>query len=126
MSSTQSSMLVVDDDTDTCSNLSDIFSDLGYRVETAPNGPAALEKVRHDCFDIALLDLMMPGMDGLALFRQLRNLSPQTTAVLMTGEPHDPRAAECLQAGMNCMIPKPLDIPNLASALKKIERQCSL
>ncbi len=120
MSSTQRSMLVVDDDADTCSNLSDIFSDLGYRVETAPNGPAALEKVRHNCFDIALLDLMMPGMDGLRLYQAVHQLCPETVALLITGEPHHPRAAECLQAGFRCVIPKPLDIPPLASLLSAI------
>ena len=46
MSSTPHSMLVVDDDEDTCLNLADIFSDLGYLVEIAFNGPMALEKVR--------------------------------------------------------------------------------
>lgn len=120
MSSTQRSMLVVDDDEDTCSNLSDIFSDLGYRVETAPNGPAALEKVRRRCFELALLDLMMPGMDGLTLYQAVHKLCPETVALLITGEPDHPRAAECLQAGIRCVIPKPLDIPPLAAFLAKI------
>lgn len=120
MPSTPRTLLVVDDDQDTCLNLADIFADLGYRVETAPDGPTALEKARRECFDIALLDLMMPGMDGLALFRRLRSQCPQTEAVLMTGEPHDLRAAECLQAGMRCVIPKPLDIAPLASLLSEI------
>lgn len=120
MSSTQRSMLVVDDDEDTCLNLADIFSDLGYRVETALNAPTALEMVRHDCFDIALLDLMMPGMDGLLLYQAVHRLCPETVALLITGEPFHPRAAECLQAGFRCVIPKPLDIPPLASLLASI------
>lgn len=120
MCSAQRSLLVVDDDEDTCSNLSDIFSDLGYRVETAPNGPAALEKVRRECFEIALLDLMMPGMDGLSLFQSVHKLCPETVALLITGEPHHPRVAECLHAGMKSVIPKPLDIPPLASLLATI------
>ncbi len=120
MSFTQRSMLVVDDDADTCSNLSDIFSDLGYRVETALDGPAALEKARRGCFDIALLDLMMPGMDGLLLFQAVHKLCPETVALLITGEPHHPLAAECLNAGMRCVIPKPLDIPPLATLLSEI------
>lgn len=120
MNSTQRSLLVVDDDQDTRENLADIFSDLGYRVETAPNGPAALEKVRRGCFDIAMLDLMMPEMDGLDLFRTLHQRCPKTVAMLITGVPHDPRAAECLKAGMRCVIPKPLDVAPLASLLAEI------
>src|SRR5262249_41613915 len=58
-------VLVVDDDVDTCRNLSDILADLGYQVDTAHDGPQALELVRRRPYDVALLDLRMPGMDGL-------------------------------------------------------------
>src|SRR5262249_18722868 len=60
-----SSILVVDDEIDTCRNLSDILTDLGYQVDTALDGFAALELAREKPYDIALLDLKMPGMDGL-------------------------------------------------------------
>src|SRR5450755_2500750 len=65
MLSKDASILVVDDEEDTCRNLSDILTDLGYHVDTAHDGPAALEMVRHKRYDVALLDLKMPGMDGL-------------------------------------------------------------
>src|ERR1017187_8416339 len=58
------SILVVDDEVDTCRNLSDILTDLGYHVEVAHNGMSALEIVQKP-FDVALLDFKMPGMDGL-------------------------------------------------------------
>lgn len=114
------SLLVVDDDQDARENTADIFSDLGYQVETASNGPAALEKVRRGCFEIALLDLMMPGMDGLSLFRDLHQRCPTTVAILITGVPDDPRATECLKAGIRCVIPKPLKVAPLASLLAEI------
>lgn len=72
------SMMVVDDDTDTCLNLSDILTDLGYRVEIFNTGQAAIERARTTCFDIALLDLMLGGMYGVTLFRTLRSLCPKT------------------------------------------------
>ncbi len=114
------SMLVVDDDEDTCLNLADIFTDLGYRVTTCLDGSTAIEQARQGCFDVALLDLMMPGMDGVDLFQKLHDCCPQTAAVLITGEPHHPRAAGWLPAGMNCLIPKPLDIARLASVVAKL------
>ena len=114
------SLLVVDDDEDTCRNLADIFSDLGYQVETARNGAAAITKCQTQCFDLAMLDLMMPEMDGLDLFRILHERCPKTVAVLVTGVPHDPRAAECLKAGMRCVLPKPLNVAPLASLLAEI------
>ena len=57
-------ILVVDDEVDTCANLSDILSDLGYTVDVAYDGPSALELVKQKAYDVALLDLKMPGMDG--------------------------------------------------------------
>ena len=56
MNTTSPSVLVVDDETDACRNLADIFSDLGYRVEIAHDGASAVEKVRRDRFDVAILD----------------------------------------------------------------------
>lgn len=114
------SMMVVDDDTDTCLNLSDIFIDLGYRVEIFNTGQAAIERARAACFDIALLDLMLGGMDGVTLFRTLRSLCPKTEAILITGEPFHPRAAQHLEAGIHCMIAKPLDIPQVASVISSL------
>jgi CheY-like chemotaxis protein len=73
MNARKTSVLVVDDDLDTCRNLQDILTDMDYEVETAQDGPAALELVRRRPFDVALLDLKMPGMDGLELYRQIRN-----------------------------------------------------
>src|SRR5207244_3512201 len=70
MTTHPASILVVDDDEDTRRNLSDILTDLGYHAETAHDGPSALELVRRRPFDVALLDLKMPGMDGLTLYRE--------------------------------------------------------
>lgn len=65
-------ILCVDDDPDTCASLSDILSDLGYTVDTANDGPAALERFEPSRHRLALLDFKMPGMDGLELCRHLK------------------------------------------------------
>ena len=67
-------ILVVDDEVDTCHNLSDILTDLGYRVDVAHDGISALELVRRNAYDVALLDYKMPGMDGLTLYREIKRL----------------------------------------------------
>src|SRR5512147_828002 len=75
MSPQSPTLLLVDDDVDICANLADILGDLGgYRVDVAHDGPTALELVRQRPFDVALLDLKMPGMDGLTLYRELKKL----------------------------------------------------
>ncbi len=75
---------MVDDDVDTCRNLSDILTDLGYRVDTAHDGPTALELVRRNAYDVALLDYKMPGMDGLTLYREIKRLRAGTVAIVVT------------------------------------------
>jgi two-component system, NtrC family, response regulator HydG len=74
------SILLVDDDIDICANMADILGDLGYRVEAAHDGPSAPELVRNRPFDVALLDLRMPGMDGLTLYREIKMVRAGTAA----------------------------------------------
>ncbi len=117
------SVLIVDDEVDTCRNLFDIFSDLGYRVDIAHDGLIALEKVRTARYDVALLDLMMPGMDGLALYHEIKRLRPETVAVLATAYPNHPRAEESLGAGVWRLVPKPVDLAHLLSLVDEALHQ---
>src|SRR5579884_146765 len=107
------SILVVDDDVDTCRNLSDILSDLGYEVETAHDGPAALELVRGRAYDVALLDFKMPGMDGLTLYREIRKVRAETVAIIVTAYAGGDTAEQALAAGAWQVLPKPVDFPRL-------------
>src|SRR5215475_7162873 len=77
-------ILVVDDDADTCRNLADILADLGYRVDIAHDGPSALELVRKNPYDVALLDFKMPGMNGLDLYREVKKLRAGTVAIIVS------------------------------------------
>jgi DNA-binding response OmpR family regulator len=111
------SILVVDDDVDTCHNLSDILTDLGYHVDIAHDGLAALELVRRRPYDIALLDLKMPGMDGLTLYRELRKVRSETVAIVVSAFAARSTTAEALAAGAWQVLPKPVDFPLLLSLL---------
>jgi CheY-like chemotaxis protein len=106
-------ILVVDDDRDICRNLSDILTDLDYQVDTAHNGLSALELVRQRPYDIALLDLKMPGMDGLTLYRQIKKQRAGTVSLLVTGYASPATAAEALAAGAWKVVAKPVDFPEL-------------
>jgi CheY-like chemotaxis protein len=112
-----SSILVVDDDVDTCRNLSDILTDLGYHVDIAHDGPSALQRVRQRPYDIALLDLKMPGMDGLTLYRELRKLRAETVAIVVSAFAAKGTTAEALSAGAWQVLPKPVDFPLLLKLL---------
>jgi CheY-like chemotaxis protein len=118
MNTTTSRILVVDDDVDTCRNLCDILTDLGYRVEMAHDGPAALELVRSNTYDVALLDYKMPGMDGLTLYREIKRLRAGTVAIVVTAYAGGVTPEEVLGAGAWQLLPKPVDFGRL---LKLVE-----
>jgi CheY-like chemotaxis protein len=106
-------ILVVDDDVDTCRNLSDILTDLGYEVDIAHDGSTALELVRRNAYDVALLDYRMPGMDGLTLYRAIKKLRAGTVAIVVTAYAEATTAEEALAAGAWQILPKPVDFPKL-------------
>jgi CheY-like chemotaxis protein len=113
MSALHPSILVVDDDVDTFRNLSDILTDLGYRVDTAHDGPSALELVRKNHYDVVLLDYKMPGMDGLTLYREIKKLRASTVAIVVTAYASHATTEEALRAGAWQVLPKPVDFPKL-------------
>ncbi len=104
---------MVDDDVDTCRNLSDILTDLGYRVDIAHDGFSALELVRQNPYDVALLDYKMPGMDGLTLYREIKKFRAGTVAIVVTAYAGGGTAEEALAAGAWQVLPKPVDFPQL-------------
>src|SRR6266496_4184044 len=107
------SILVVDDEVDTCRNLSDILTDLGYGVDVAHDGLTALEMVRQKPYDVALLDLKMPGMDGLTLYREIKKLRSGTVAIVVTAYAGGDTKAEALAAGAWQVLSKPVDFSKL-------------
>ncbi len=112
-------ILVVDDDPDICDNLRDILSDLGYQVDTAHDGPSALALLGRRPYDIALLDLKMPGMDGLALYREIKKRRAGTVSLLVTAFAGAATAEEAISAGAWKVLPKPVDFPKLLKFVKQ-------
>jgi len=118
MNAADPSILVVDDEVDNCLNLADIFTDLGYRVDTAHDGQSALDLVRKHRYDVALLDLMMPGMDGVTLYYEMKKVQSGTVAMIVTAHPGHPRAAAALGTGVWRLLPKPVDFPQLMGLIE--------
>jgi CheY-like chemotaxis protein len=107
------SILVVDDEVDTCRNLKDILVDLGYDVDAAYDGVSALEMVKRKPYDVALLDFKMPGMDGLTLYREIKKLRSGTVAIVVTAYAAGNTKTEALAAGAWQVLAKPVDLTKL-------------
>jgi two-component system response regulator HydG len=115
----QARVLIVDDEADTCANLSDIFSDFGYYVDTAHDGQSALKLIESQPFyDIVLLDLRMPGMDGLELYRRIKQKSAGTVALIVTAYASSETAKSAIAAGARRVLSKPVDIGQLLSLVQ--------
>jgi CheY-like chemotaxis protein len=102
-------ILLVDDDKDTCSSMSDILLDLEYTVDTAYDGPGALELSGGHQYRLALLDYKMPGMDGLELCRLLRGCQPAVVVALVTGFATAAVTVAASEAGVRHVLSKPVD-----------------
>lgn len=112
-------VLVVDDDDDNRRNLADILSDLGYRVDTAHDGPAGLELVRRQPYDVALIDYKMPGMNGLELYREIKKVRTETVALLVSAYTDAATQGAALGAGVWKVLPKPVDLPWLLGLVEE-------
>jgi len=81
-------ILVVDDEPLTRLSLADFLAESGYEVSTADCGQAAIALQQQNSFDICIVDLRMPGMDGIETIQALHRLTPSSQFIIYTGSPH--------------------------------------
>jgi DNA-binding NtrC family response regulator len=119
-----SMILVVDDDEDLCQNLMDVLSQKGYRVSIATDSISAIEKVRKNVFDIMLLDLKLPPLNGFETYLTVRRLCPNIVVVIITAFlPEEKEMVNTLKkSGAYALLEKPIDINNLLSVLEQINK----
>jgi two-component system nitrogen regulation response regulator NtrX len=103
-------ILVVDDEKDIRISLAGILEDEGYQVLTAENGVEALECARLELPDLVLLDIWMPGMDGLETLEKLKTLFPQVTVIMISGHGTIDTAVRATKLGAFDFIEKPLSL----------------
>ena len=113
------SVLVIDDDQDTCAGFSDVLTDRGYQVDVACDGPEALELVHRKSFRLALIDLRLPRTTGVELFRQICLVRDGVAAFLVTAYASPDAVEGALAAGMRQVLTKPVDIPSLLMLLER-------
>jgi DNA-binding NtrC family response regulator len=114
-----SRVLLVDDEVDFVETLSMRLETRGFRVDVAQSGEVAVEKVRAQPFDAILLDLAMPGMDGIDTLKRLRELNPDSQVILLTGQATVQKATEAMRLGALDLLEKPVCIEVLVEKIEE-------
>jgi EAL domain-containing protein (putative c-di-GMP-specific phosphodiesterase class I) len=110
-------VLLIDDDPAICRDYARVLRRLNLAIETATTGPAALEHFVPGNFDAVLVDIGMPGLDGIDVLRVLRDRDPDLPVVLMTGDPSLGTAMKAVEYGAAHYLLKPVDLDTLAEAV---------
>ncbi|HKL24928.1 MAG TPA: response regulator, partial [Desulfuromonadales bacterium] len=119
-------ILVADDEDSIRWVLSKAFSKRDYQVDLASTGTDALELSRKNAYDLAILDIKMPGMSGLDLLARLQQESPRTLVVIMTAESSMKNAVEAMKGGAYDYITKPFDLDALDAIILKAQKASTI
>jgi DNA-binding NtrC family response regulator len=121
-----SSILIIDDEKIVRESLSKWFFEDGYRVGSAGDAPSALRQLESQSWDIILLDIKMPGMDGIELQGKIRERDPLSVIVFMTAHASVDTAVQALKAGAFDYVTKPVDPDYLSHLIRNAVKQRSL
>lgn len=121
-------VLVVEDFEPNVLVVSSVLDELGYSYDVATNGMEGFRRVERGAYDLILMDVQMPGMDGFESTRRIRQMESErgghrTPIVAMTAHVFDRDKHKCLEAGMDDFIPKPFDPKQLESVLSRLITQ---
>jgi DNA-binding NtrC family response regulator len=119
-------LLIVDDDEQLREALERKFKRQGLAVTTAADGAEALAKAAHNRWDVALIDLNMPGMNGIELMHQLKQLQPELEALLLTAQGSIETAIQAMKGGAYDYLSKPFPLPELEIHIQKAYEKVKL
>jgi len=106
-------MMLVDDEERFLTTMKKLLSRKGYDVFTASSGADALEKLRMENIHVVILDVKMPGMDGITTLKQIKKMFPMVEVIMLTGHGTVESAVEGLHSGATDFLTKPADVNDL-------------
>lgn len=118
-------ILIVDDKKDLCTVLADSLSQDRYRVVTAFNGKAALRLAKKEEPDLILLDIKMPGMDGIEVLKKIKRMKKEIAVIMFTAYGTLETAREAMKLGAYDYVTKPVDLFLLKSIVKEVLGEAS-
>lgn len=117
-------ILIVDDDVNTCEAIGLILREKGWNIEIVHTGKEAIRKSEEGAFNVALLDIRLPDIEGTKLLKLLHETTPKMIKIMVTGHPALRNAVEALNDGADAYLMKPVRPEDLLITIKaKVEEQ---
>lgn len=116
-------ILIIEDHTDLANILSLHLSDLNYRVKHADDGLKGLDYLEKETFDLVILDLMLPGVDGLEICRRIRNQNNYTPVLMLTSKSSEIDRVLGLEIGADDYVTKPFSVREVMARIKALFRR---
>ncbi len=115
-------VLIVDDEDTLRLTIKTRLTSAGFETDAAVDGEQAIEKLKHSTFDVVLLDINMPRMDGIAALGLISEMYPNTDVIMLTGFADFTTAIECLKKGAKDYLVKPIDTTELITRMRSLLR----
>ena len=112
-------MLVVDDENEICEFLKAFFEERDFEVRTATSGESAMQEIEKAKPQVVLLDVHMPGMDGMAVLRQVKQKYPKVKVIMVTALETQDKIEEAMRFGADNYITKPLSLEYLEKDVRE-------
>ena len=119
----EAKVLLVDDEEEFTEVLSERMKSRGLSVDSATNGEEALKKIKDATYDAIILDLAMPGMDGIDTLKKLLEQNPDLQVILLTGHATVDKSVEAVKLGAKDFLEKPADIEKLIAKIKEAKSE---
>ena len=115
----QARIIIVDDDENIRTTMKTILEDEGYIVDLATTGNEAIEMTEERTYNIALLDIRLPDMEGVELLKLIKDNVPRTRKIMVTGYPSMQNAISALNKNADAYLVKPVDVEKLLNIVKE-------
>jgi DNA-binding NtrC family response regulator len=112
-------ILVIDDDASVRKVIAMALEDEGYSVDTAENGSEAIQKCNANFYNVALIDIRLPDMEGTKLLGEMKDTTPKMIKIIVTGYPGLQNAVEAINRGADGYIVKPFKMDDLLKTVKE-------
>jgi len=117
-------LLIVDDQEELCEVLKDVFQDIGYQADAVQRGKEAVAKAEQTFFHVVLIDIILPDMSGIEVLKRVKEVSPQTEGIIITGNTSLKNSIDALSIGAFSYLIKPLDLDEVRAVIRNaLEKQ---